>query len=223
MPVCHFTRSASYIAVAVVNHIVSYISYRTTYHIIWYYISYPVPSYRWLCSKPYHIISYQIIHHGQHGKPWHLQYNCARDATAYQQASALLWRHNGRDSVSNHQPHDCLLNRLCRRRSKKTSKLRVAGLCAGNSPWIGEFSAQMASNAENVSIWWRHHGYVYHTSWQECHMKLEYTVGLHDCGTPWNIYRFKLCTPDISRIFSSTYKGHPTPRPSGRYIHVRFW
>ena len=38
--------------------------------------------------------------------------------------------------------------------AKKTSKLRVTGLCAGNSPGI---PAQMASNAENVSIWWRHH------------------------------------------------------------------
>ena len=46
---------------------------------------------------------------------------------------------------------------LFRRRSKKTSKLRVTGLCAGNSPVAGEFPAQMASNAENVSIWWRHH------------------------------------------------------------------
>ena len=46
----------------------------------------------------------------------------------------LRWRHNGRDSVSNHQPHDCLLSRLFRRRSKKTSKLRVTGLCVGNSP-----------------------------------------------------------------------------------------
>ena len=27
----------------------------------------------------------------------------------------------------------------------------------GNSPVTGEFPAQMASNAENVSIWWRHH------------------------------------------------------------------
>ena len=36
--------------------------------------------------------------------------------------------------------------------SKKTSKLRVTGLCAGNSPVTGEFPAQMASNAENVSI-----------------------------------------------------------------------
>ena len=53
--------------------------------------------------------------------------------------------------------HDCLLNRLFRRRSSKTSKLRVTGLCAGNSPVTGEFPAQRASNAENVSIWWRHH------------------------------------------------------------------
>ena len=70
---------------------------------------------------------------------------------------SLRWRHNGRDSVSNHQPHDCLLNRLFGRRSKKTWKLRVTGLCAGNSPGTGEFTAQMASDAENVSIWWRHH------------------------------------------------------------------
>ena len=68
----------------------------------------------------------------------------------------LCWRHNNRDGVSNHQPRDCLLNRLFRRRSKKTSKLRVTGLCAGNSPGTGEFPAQMASYAENVSIWWRH-------------------------------------------------------------------
>ena len=73
-------------------------------------------------------------------------------------AMSLLWRHNGRDSVSNHQPHDCLLNRLFRRSSKKTSKIRVTGLCAGNSPGTGEFPAQKASNAENIFIWWRHHG-----------------------------------------------------------------
>ena len=46
---------------------------------------------------------------------------------------SLQWRHNGRDSVSNQQPHDCFLNRLFRHRSKKISKLRVTGLCAGNS------------------------------------------------------------------------------------------
>ena len=69
----------------------------------------------------------------------------------------LQWHHNGHNIVSNHQPRVCLLNRLFRRRSKKTSKIRVPGLCTGNSPVTGEFPAQMASNAENVSIWWRHH------------------------------------------------------------------
>ena len=72
-------------------------------------------------------------------------------------ANSLRRRHNGHDCVSNHQPHDCLLNRIFRRRSKKISKLRVTGLCVVNSPETGEFPAQMASNAENVSIWWRHH------------------------------------------------------------------
>ena len=71
--------------------------------------------------------------------------------------SSLRWCHNGHDSVSNHQPHDCLLKRLFRRRSTKTSKLRSTGLCAGNSLGTGEFPTQMASNAKNVSIWWRHH------------------------------------------------------------------
>ena len=40
---------------------------------------------------------------------------------------------------------------------KKISKLRVTGLCAGNSPVTDEFPTQKASNAENVSILWRHH------------------------------------------------------------------
>ena len=43
-------------------------------------------------------------------------------------AIQLLWRHNGRDGILIHQPHDCLLNRSFSRRSKKTSKLRVTGL-----------------------------------------------------------------------------------------------
>ena len=68
------------------------------------------------------------------------------------QSGTLQWRHNERNGVSNHQHHDCLLHRLFRRKSKKTSKLRVTGLCAGNSPMTGEFPAQRASNAENVSI-----------------------------------------------------------------------
>ena len=70
---------------------------------------------------------------------------------------SLQWRHNGHDGVSNHQPYNCLLNHLLRHWSKKTSKLRVTGLCLGNSPVTSEFPAQMASTAENVSIWWHRH------------------------------------------------------------------
>ena len=73
------------------------------------------------------------------------------------ESSPLQWRHNECDGVSNHKLPDCLLNLFFRRRSKKTSKLRVTGFCEGNSPVTGEFPAQRASNAENISIWWRHH------------------------------------------------------------------
>ena len=50
-----------------------------------------------------------------------------------QRNPSLHWRHNDHDGVSNHQPHGCLLNCLFRRRSKKTSKRRITGLCVGNS------------------------------------------------------------------------------------------
>ena len=79
---------------------------------------------------------------------------------SYSRRTPLRWRHNERDGVSNHQPHDCLLSRLFRRRSKKTLKLRVTGLCEGNSSVTGEFPTQRARNAENVSIWWHHHAFV---------------------------------------------------------------
>ena len=39
----------------------------------------------------------------------------------------------------------------------KIKQLRVTGRCAVNSRGTGEFPAKMASNAENISIWWRHH------------------------------------------------------------------
>ena len=68
------------------------------------------------------------------------------------------WRHDESDGVSTHRRLRCLLNCCVRHRSKKkTLKLRITGLCAGNSPVTDEFPAHKASNAENVSIWWRHH------------------------------------------------------------------
>ena len=70
---------------------------------------------------------------------------------------ALPWSHIEHEGVLNHRRIDYLFNRLFRRRPNKISKLSITGLCAGNSPVTGEFPAQMASYAENVSIWWRHH------------------------------------------------------------------
>ena len=118
---------------------------------------------------------------------------------SYISKASLQWRHNGRDSVSNHQPHDCWLNRLFRRRSSKISKLRVTGLCAGNSPGTGEFPAQMASYAENVSIWWRHH--VMHICKPLC---VCICTPLHCSGKPCQISMWEISS-SISIALSSLY------------------
>ena len=65
---------------------------------------------------------------------------------------SLHWRQNGRYSVSNHQSHDCLLNSFIQMQFKETINApRSWPLC---EEFTGEF---LASYAENVSIWWRHH------------------------------------------------------------------
>ena len=102
------------------------------------------------CTIPYYFYTYSIETQGAHHSHDTRQQNQPRiniATTKYADNSAkspylscymahpLQWRHNEYDGVSNHQPHDCLLNHLFRRRSKKTSKLRVTGLYAGNSPW----------------------------------------------------------------------------------------
>ena len=69
---------------------------------------------------------------------------------------------------------------------KETSKLRVTGLCEGNSPVPGEFTAQRVSNAENISIWWRHHGHsgfsstIYVNTWKPAQNGRHFT-GVFGC------------------------------------------
>ena len=96
--------------------------------------------------------------------------SCQELLLTYWSHAPLLWHHNGQDGVSNHQPDHCVLNRYI---SKKTSKLRVTGFCAGNPPGTGEFPAQMASCTENVSIWWCHHAIfvinLYREGINDCH------------------------------------------------------
>ena len=59
--------------------------------------------------------------------------------TAFEKCMSSQWRRNERDGVSNHQPHDCLLKRLFRRKSKKRSKLCVTGLVRGIHRWPVNF------------------------------------------------------------------------------------
>ena len=109
-------------------------SHEKCYDMMWYDLIYDVKG----CDIAYH--------------RWTVNWITAAQLTEINNAPpSLQWRRNESDDVSNHQP------RLFGHRSKKTSKLRVTDLCAGNSPETGEFPTQMASNAGNVSIWWRHH------------------------------------------------------------------
>ena len=114
-------------------------------------------------------------------------------------SESLPWRHNEHDGVSNHQSHGCLLKRLFRRRSKKTLKLRVTGLCAGNLPVTGEFPAQRASNAENVSIWWRHHVWRYFL-WS-------FVAIVCVCGGVWTPYPRGWTPPPYPRPIFPLYPG----------------
>ena len=131
---------------------------------------------------------------------------------------SLQWRHNRGDSVSNHQPHDCLLNRLFRHRWKKTPKFRVTGLCEGNKPVTGEFPTQRASNAENISIWWRHHVYtasihtlsqqLLHLPIYEQHISITYLPPrTAPRGDNYIWYKPKLNTPAISITSLITPRG----------------
>ena len=95
----------------------------------------------------------------------------------------LQWCHYVHGGISNHQPHHCLLNHLFRHRSKKTSKLDVTRLCIGNSPVTCEFPTQMANNAENVSIWWRHHDILF-VKWARGQTLVMYLLWWFQTGKP---------------------------------------
>ena len=137
-------------------------------------------------------------------------------------ATSLRWRHNDHAGVSNHQPHGCLLNRLFGRKSKKTSKLRVTGLCAGNSPGTGEFPAQMASYAENVSIWWRHHVRCHQKRhcWHFEKSRFSVNIYIYIClfsqegGFPWN-------PSEQSFLLSAFYYGYIVLQLPGGYLAER--
>ena len=108
---------------------------------------------------PLYMSLYNVIGHclrNAHNRLLTPQGELLRVEVFTQFSSSLQWRYNGRNGVSNHRRLDCMLNRLFRLRSKKTSKLNATGLCEGKPPVTCGFPSQKARDAENVSIWWRH-------------------------------------------------------------------
>ena len=77
--------------------------------------------------------------------------------------------------------------------SKKTPKLRVPVLCEGNPPLTGEFPAQRASNAENASIWWRHHVMIYA-------LKIVKTYADYNFESLWSLVTHMCIPSSISRL-----------------------
>ena len=74
-------------------------------------------------------------------------------------ALSLQWRNNELDGVSNYQRLDCcLLNHsLVEVQINENIKAPLHWTFWGE--FTSEFPTQRASNAENVSIWWRHQVY----------------------------------------------------------------
>ena len=110
-------------------------------------------------------------------------------------------------------------------RSKKTSKLRVTGLCAGNSPVTGEFLVQKASSAENVSIWWRDHvpmtaftGQSDHPRTGPCYRVYTRTPTLR----PWWLHHYKL-RQHISRLRVCCLWCVSVLRGTGLWGTLRLW
>ena len=124
----------------------------------------------------------------------------------------LLRRHTGCGSVSNHQPRDCLLNRIFRRRSKNTSKLRVTGLCAGNSPGtvtrsfdvFFDLCLNKQLSKQSRRRWFETPS---HFSWRHCNEKLGFlfciAIYLRDNKLGW---RVTACTTADSRFAPSQWE-----------------
>ena len=118
-------------------------------------------SYHFHLSNDVHVVSWRFWHYFV-GNTYKAVNSCDNP---YNHAwfpcyGTLQWRHNERDGVSNHRCLDCLLDRLFSPRSRKTSKPRVTGLCEGNPPVTGGSHTQRSSNADNSSIWRRHHATI---------------------------------------------------------------
>ena len=99
-----------------------------------------------------------------------------RDEPVCENQSHAIWKHYDDvtwTSINLKSPTTRLfVEQLMWAHIKETSKSALLALCEGNSLVTGEFPAQMASNAEKSSIWWRHNErqnqyYVTHYLWSQ--------------------------------------------------------
>ena len=132
----------------------------------WFTLGFRIQHYKFSTTTFFLLHTYNSIiwdhktRHNKHGWSWWKKRIRARPVGAprwFRYFLLLHWRHNKHDGASNHQRLGCLLSRLFRRLSKKTSKPRVTGLSDGNPPVTGGFPSQRTSNSEKVSISWRYH------------------------------------------------------------------
>ena len=155
---------------------------------------------------------------------------------------SLQWRHNGRHGVSNHQPRHCLLNCLFRRKSKKTPKLRVTGLFAGNSPVTGEFPHKWPVTRkmlpfydvtmQHIQCWWCTNAFLIWfiirsdnglasnrrqaISWNNAN---SWSIRDYEDSNSWTRIKNVICKI-VAILFRALYDNmHSTPRAASVYSH----
>ena len=123
----------------------------------------------------------------------------------------LQWRHNERDSFSNHRCLDSLLNRLCRRRSKKTLRLCVIGLCEGNSPVL--------VNSPHKGPVTRKCLHLMTSSWkQSCvELLLEYSMGVRSIS--WLLISWRFASPGNQQQWHLLCRANESIRVHVFYLH----
>ena len=81
------------------------------------------------------------------------------------------WRHNGCDGVSNHQPHDCLLNRFIQAQMKENTK------APRHWPLCGEFTSHRWIPRTNGK--WRGKSFLLMTSSWKAELSREWVAIMH--------------------------------------------
>ena len=90
---------------------------------------------------------------------------------------------NDRRDIWNYRSTECLFNSLFRLTTKKHQRSASLSLCQGNPPVTGGFPAQRDSNAENISIWWRHNMH-----WSICNRRTDsYSSGVYASWTAGSV------------------------------------